>query len=142
AFDLAATDPAATLREVVPQHAEDVLLDAALTASGLVLTYSHDASHRMQLAAFDGALGDALPIGAGVSIEGSDAVSSTDTVFVKTQGFVDPGTRHEIVVDGVRIVSHRALPDPAAAGVRATTTRIAATSKDGTVVPAFLVAPE
>lgn len=142
AFDLAATDPAATLREVVPQHAEDVLLDAALTASGLVLTYSHDASHRMQLAAFDGALGDALPIGAGVSIEGSDAVSSTDTVFVKTQGFVDPGTRHEIVVDGVRIVSHRALPDPAAADVRATTTRIAATSKDGTVVPAFLVAPE
>lgn len=141
AFDLAADDPATTLRELVPQHAEDVLLDAALTASGLVLTYSHDAAHRMQLATFDGVAGDELPIGAGVSVAASDAVATSDVIYVVTQGFVDPGTRHEIRVAGARVRAHRTLPDPAATAIDATTSRISAVSADGTVVPAFVVTP-
>ncbi|MCH1883821.1 prolyl oligopeptidase family serine peptidase [Agrococcus sp. ARC_14] len=126
---------------IVPEHPEDVLLDASLTASGLVLEYSHDASHRMQLATFDGELGDAVPLGDGVSIIGSDAGKDSDTVLVSTQSFVDRGTRHVIEVDGARLVSHRTLPTPGPAAPAAVTHRIRTVSTDGVEVPAFLVRP-
>ena len=137
AFDLAT----GTQRTVVPEHPEDVLLDAALTASGLVLEYSHDASHRMQLASVDGALGDAVPLGEGVSITGSEASARSDTVFASTQSFVDRGTRHVIEVDGARLVGHRALATPGPAAPAAVTERIRTASTDGETVPAFLVRP-
>ncbi|MGC5077922.1 prolyl oligopeptidase family serine peptidase [Agrococcus sp. DT81.2] len=138
AFDLAT----ATQRTVVPEHAEDVLLDASLTASGLVLEYSHDASHRMQLATFEGEPGDTVPLGDGVSITGSDARQGSSTVLVSTESFVDRGTRHVVEVDGARLVAHRSLPTPGPAAPAATTTRIRAVSSDGATVPAFLVRPE
>ncbi len=138
AFDL----ETATERTIVPEHAEDVLLDASLTASGLVLEYSHDASHRMQLATFEGEPGDAVPLGDGVSITGSDARQGSSTVLVSTESFVDRGTRHVVEVDGARLVAHRSLPTPGPAAPAATTTRIRAVSSDGATVPAFLVRPE
>ncbi|WP_347754233.1 prolyl oligopeptidase family serine peptidase [Agrococcus sp. ProA11] len=127
---------------VVAEHPEDVLLDASLTASGLVLEYSHDASHRMQLATFDGELGDAVPLGDGVSITGSDASRDSNTVLASTSSFVDRGTRHSIEVDGARLVSHRTLPTPGPDAPAATTTRIRTVSTDGQTVAAFLVRPE
>ena len=137
AFDLA------TGREstVVPEHPEDVLLDASLTATGLVLEYSHDASHRMQLATFAGELGDHVPLGDGVSITGSDTSQDSRVVLATTESFVDRGTRHVIEVDGARLVAHRTLPTPGPAAPAATTERIRATSTDGATVPAFLVRP-
>lgn len=129
-------------RTLVPEHPEDVLLDAALSASGLVLEYSHDASHRMQLATFDGTIGDAAPLGEGVSIVGSDASTHSSTVTALTQSFVDRGTRHVIEVDGARLVSHRTLPTPGPAAPAATTERIRVVSTDGERVPAFIVRPE
>ena len=138
AFDLATGDE----RTIVPEHPEDVLLDAALTASGLVLEYSHDAAHRMQLASFDGAIGDAVPLGDGVSITGSEASAHSDTVLVSTQSFVDRGTRHVVEVDGDRLVSHRTLPTPGPAAPAAATHRIRVVSTDGETVPAFVVRPE
>ncbi len=126
---------------IVPEHPEDVLLDASLTASGLVLEYSHDASHRMQLATFDGELGDAVPLGDGVSITGSESSARSTTVFASTQSFVDRGTRHVIEVDGDRLVAHRTLPTPGPAAPAAATERIRVASTDGATVPAFLVRP-
>lgn len=137
AFDL----ETATERTVVPEHAEDVLLDASLTASGLVLEYSHDASHRMQLATFAGEPGDEVPLGEGVSITGSDASDDSSTVLASTESFVDRGTRHVIEADGARLVSHRTLPTPGPAAPAATTARIRAASTDGETVPAFVVRP-
>lgn len=138
AFDLA-TGARAT---VVSEHHEDVLLDASITASGLVLEYSHDASHRAQLATFDGTLGDALPLGEGVSITGLETSARSDVVLASTTSFVDRGTRHVLEVDGARLVAHRTLPTPGPAAPAATTARIRATSSDGAEVPAFLVQPE
>lgn len=126
---------------LVPEHPEDVLLDASLTATGLVLEYSHDASHRTQLATFAGELGDEVPLGEGVSITGSDASDDSSTVLVSTESFVDRGTRHVALVDGARLVAHRTLPTPGPAAPAATTTRIRTTSTDGATVPAFLVRP-
>lgn len=127
---------------VIPEHAEDVLLDVSLTASGLVLEYSHDASHRMQLATFEGELGDTVPLGDGVSITGSDASGESNTVLASTSSFVDRGTRHVVEADGATLVSHRTLPTPGPAAPAATTTRIRTVSTDGQAVPAFLVRPE
>ncbi|MCR8670657.1 prolyl oligopeptidase family protein [Agrococcus sp. HG114] len=137
-FDLATGEEATA----VPEHAEDVLLDASLTASGLVLEYSHDASHRMQLAGFDGTLGDAVPLGDGVSLTGSHASATSATVFVSTSSFVDRGTRYVVEVDGGRLVAHRTLPTPGPEAPRAVTERIRTASSDGEQVPAFLVRPE
>ncbi|SDH28250.1 prolyl oligopeptidase Serine peptidase. MEROPS family S09A [Agrococcus jejuensis] len=129
------------MREVVPEHETDVLLGASLTEGGLVLEYSHDASHRLQLAATDGTLGDAVPIGDGVSLTGLSARATSATVFVTTSSFVDRGTRHVVETDGPRLVSHRTLPTPGPAAPAATTSRIRATSTDGAEVPAFVVRP-
>ncbi|WP_206446042.1 prolyl oligopeptidase family serine peptidase [Agrococcus sp. KRD186] len=137
AFDLATGDE----RTIVPQHPEDVLLDAGLTASGLVLEYSHDASHRMQLASFDGSIGDDVPLGEGVSIVGSETSAHSGTVTALTQSFVDRGTRHVIEVDGARLLSHRTLAAPGPAAPAATTQRIRVVSTDGETVPAFVVRP-
>ncbi|WP_425844362.1 prolyl oligopeptidase family serine peptidase [Agrococcus sp. TSP3-2-1] len=137
AFDLATGEQST----IVPEHLEDVLLDASLTERGLVLEYSHDASHRMQLASLDGELGDAVPLGDGVSITGSESSSGSGTVFASTSSFVDRGTRHVIRADGARLVEHRALPAPGPAAPRAVTRRIRTTSSDGQQVPAFLVRP-
>ncbi|GAA2174256.1 prolyl oligopeptidase family protein [Agrococcus versicolor] len=138
AFDLAT----GAQRTVVPEHETDVLLGASLTAGGLVLEYSHDASHRLQLATDDGALGDAVPIGEGVSLTGLSARASSTTVHATTSSFVDRGTRHVVEVDGARLVSHRTLPTPGPAAPEATTTRIRATSSDDAEVPAFVVRPD
>ncbi|UOV99939.1 prolyl oligopeptidase family serine peptidase [Agrococcus sp. SCSIO52902] len=138
AFDLTTGEQ----RAVVPEHPEDVLLDAALTASGLVLEYSHDASHRMQLATLDGELGDHVPLGEGVSITGSETSATSDRVLVSTSSFVDRGTRHVVETHGARLVAHRTLPTPGPAAPAATTTRVRTASSDGATVPAFLVRPE
>ncbi|QUW19730.1 prolyl oligopeptidase family serine peptidase [Agrococcus sp. Marseille-Q4369] len=137
AFDLATGEKST----IVPEHPEDVLLDASLTERGLVLEYSHDASHRMQLASLDGELGDAVPLGEGVSITGSESSSGSGTVFASTSSFVDRGTRHVIRVDGARLVEHRTLATPGPAAPRAVTHRIRTASSDGQQVPAFLVRP-
>lgn len=126
---------------LVPEHAEDVLLDVSLTASGLVLVYSHDASHRAQLATLDGAAGDDLPLGEGVSVTGLQAGDDSDEVLLTTASFVDRGTRHVVEVEGARLRSHRTLPSPGPAAPPAQTTRIRVTSSDGAEVPAFLVRP-
>ena len=131
-----------TMREVVAEHPTDVLLGASLTAGGLVLEYSHDASHRVQLAADDGTLGDDVPIGDGVSLTGLSARATSSTVFATTSSFVDRGTRHVVETDGPRLVAHRTLPTPGPAAPAATTTRIRTISSDGAEVPAFLVRPE
>ncbi|SDS38880.1 prolyl oligopeptidase family serine peptidase [Agrococcus carbonis] len=138
AFDLATGEEST----VVAEHPEDVLLDAALTASGLVLEYSHDASHRMQLADSDGALGDAVPLGADVSITGSEASARSDVVLAETQSFVDRGTRHVVEVDGGRLVAHRTLPTPGPEAPAAATERIRVVSSDGATVLAFVVRPD
>ncbi|WP_051223195.1 prolyl oligopeptidase family serine peptidase [Agrococcus lahaulensis] len=138
AFDLATGEQST----IVPEHDDDVLLDASLTERGLVLEYSHDASHRMQLASLDGELGDAVPLGEGVSITGSESSSASGTVFASTSSFVDRGTRHVIVVDGARLLEHRTLPTPGPAAPRAVTHRIRTASSDGQQVPAFLVRPD
>lgn len=138
AFDLT-TGERTTL---VPEHPEDVLLDASLTPHGLVLEYSHDASHRAQLATLDGELGDALPLGEGVSLTGLETSGDSGTVLASTTSFVDRGTRHVLEVDGPRLLAHRTLPTPGPAAPAATTTRIRAASSDGAEVPAFLVQPE
>ncbi|WP_306231288.1 prolyl oligopeptidase family serine peptidase [Agrococcus beijingensis] len=137
AFDLATLER----RTVVPEHDEDVLLDASLTDAGLVLEYSHDASHRMQLATFEGELGDAVPLGDGVSIAGSDTSDTSGTVLVETTSFVDRGTRHVVEVEGARLVAHRTLPAPGPAAAAAVTDRIRTASTDGETVPAFVVRP-
>ncbi|WAC67409.1 prolyl oligopeptidase family serine peptidase [Agrococcus sp. SL85] len=138
AFDLATGERTT----VVPEHPEDVLLDASLTAHGLVLEYSHDASHRAQLATPEGELGDHLPLGEGVSITGLETSGEDGTVLASTTSFVDRGTRHVLEVDGPRLLSHRTLPTPGPAAPAATTTRIRTASSDGAEVPAFLVRPE
>ncbi|MDO4784896.1 MAG: prolyl oligopeptidase family serine peptidase [Propionibacteriaceae bacterium] len=125
-------------RTVVAEHGTDVLLEAELTASGLVLCYSHDAQHRVQLASDDGAPGEELPLGGGVSVVAIET-SDGDEFFVKTSSYVDRGTRHAVTRDGGRVVSHRALPSPGRPAPQAETTRMWATSKDGTRVPAFVV---
>ncbi|UUT36648.1 prolyl oligopeptidase family serine peptidase [Microbacterium elymi] len=126
---------------LVPEHPEDVLLDAHLTASGLVLEYSHDAAHRAQAATFDGVLGDALPLGDGVSITAMSTSDETNRVFATTSSFVDRGTRHVIEVDGASVLTHRTLPTPGPAAPAATATRIRVTGSDGVEVPAFVVRP-
>ncbi|WP_431801376.1 prolyl oligopeptidase family serine peptidase [Microbacterium sp. bgisy203] len=128
-----------TRRDILGEHDEDVLLDAALTASGIVATYSHDAAHRAQLFTFAGEPGDALPLGEGVSIVDVKTRDDSDRVFLGTTGFVDRGTRHVVDVAGARVVAHRAIPSPGPAIARVTTTRIRAVSTDGTSVPAFVV---
>ncbi|WP_308491903.1 prolyl oligopeptidase family serine peptidase [Microbacterium terrisoli] len=127
---------------VVAEHDEDVLLNAHLTATGLMLEYSHDAAHRAQLAAFDGTLGEALPLGEGVSITGMSTDDESGRVYATTSSFVDRGTRHILDVDGTSVLSHRTLPTPGPAAPRATTSRIRVTSTDGADVPAFVVRPE
>ncbi len=137
AFDLVSGERST----VIAEHETDVLLGASLTEHGLVLEYSHDASHRVQLAANDGTLGDAVPIGDGVSLTGLSARATSSTLFVTTSSFVDRGTRHVVETHGPTLVSHRTLLTPGPPAPDATTTRIRATSTDGAEVPAFVVRP-
>lgn len=122
---------------LVPEHDEDVLLSAELTSDALVLAYSHDASHRAQLFSLDGAPGEHLPVGEGVSIVQINASDESTTVFVGTQSFVDAGSVHRVDTEGTRVTSSASRES--AASVEAVTERIRATSKDGTEVPAFVV---
>ena len=128
-------------RVVVPEHEADVLLGARLTASGLVLWYSSDASHRLQVASFEGALGDVVPVGEGVSVRALQATTDSSEFYVATTSFTDPGTRHVVVAEGPALVRHEELPTPGVAvgAVGASSGRIWATSADGTRVPAFVV---
>lgn len=122
---------------IVPEHDEDVLLSADLTQDALVLTYSHDASHRAQLFALDGTHGEDFPLEAGVSIVAVSTDDDSDIVFVGTQSFVDAGSVHRFETEGTRVLGSASRAP--AAGVEAHTERIRATSADGTVVPAFVV---
>lgn len=125
-------------RGVVAEHETDVLLSVELTGSGLVLCYSHDAQHRVLLASDSGELGEEVPLGGGLSVVAIETGDS-DEFFVKTTSYVDRGTRHAVSRDGARVIQHRRLPSPGRVAPEATTTRIWATSKDGTPVPAFVV---
>ena len=124
---------------IVQEHDKDVLLDADLTSDALVLTYSHDASHRAQLFALDGTPGERLPLPEGVSVVAVNTSDESATVFVGTQSFVDSGTVHRIDTEGTRVTSRASR---AASSIEATTERIRPVSKDGTVVPAFVVRKE
>ena len=136
AFDLA-TGAEST---IVPEHPEDVLLDADLSRDALVLTYSHDASHRVQLFALDGAPGEELPMPAGISVIEVQTDAESPVVSVGTQSFVDPGTVHRFETSGTRVTDSESLA--AASGIRATVDRLRAVSADGTEVPAFVVRRE
>lgn len=126
-------------RELVPEHVSDVLLSAELHDTGLALTWSRDASHRLQLVGLDGVAGDEVPLGDGLSITAVRAASDCDEIYVTTTSFVDRGTRHVLRASGSRLLEHRSLPSPGPAAPHAVTRRIRATSADGTVVPAFVV---
>lgn len=136
AFDLM-TGEGTTL---VPEHAEDVLLDADLSRDALVLTYSHDASHRVQLFSLTGEAGEELPLPAGVSVIEVQTSDDSGVVSVGTQSFVDAGTVHRFETAGTRVTGSAALET--ASGIRATVDRIRAVSADGTEVPAFVVRRE
>ncbi len=127
-------------RELVAEHGEDVLESARLTASGLVGVYLHDAQSRVQLFGADGAPGDELPIGDGVSVTGLAARDTSNKIFLGTQSFVDPGTRFAGEVDGGRLVRFDEIPRPVGVvEAEATTRRLRVPSTDGVEVPAFVV---
>lgn len=124
---------------LVAEHDTDVLLGAALTSSTLVLWYSSDASHRMQLFYLDGVAGDPVPLGTGISITKVETNATSDEFFVTTTSFVDRGTRHLVSVASSALREIETLPTPGQEPIAAITSRIRATSSDGTQVPAFLV---
>lgn len=122
---------------LVPEHDTDVLLDAELVAGAIALVYSHDASHRLDLVSLDGSHAAPVPLPEGIAITGMHGSQDSANLYVDAQTFVDPGTAYLVVTDGpstVRVEAHTA-----SAAQSASTTRIAATSADGTRVPAFLV---
>lgn len=122
---------------IVPEHDTDVLLDAQLVSGAIALVYSHDASHRLDLVSPDGTHKAPVPLPEGIAITGMRGNSDSANLFVDAQTFVDPGTAYLVVTDGPKTV--RVDAHPASETRSASTTRIAATSADGTRIPAFLV---
>ena len=122
---------------IVPEHATDVLLDATLIRGAIAVVFSHDASHRLDLFSLDGEQNAPVPLPEGIAITGITGDSESSSLFVDAQTFVDPGTAYMVETDGPRAVRVDAHTAQGASAVQ--TERIRATSKDGTVVPAFVV---
>ncbi|WP_154794923.1 prolyl oligopeptidase family serine peptidase [Occultella kanbiaonis] len=138
-------------RELVAESADGVLRpESALTADGLVLVYSRDATHRVVLAGFDQADDDGVPVGVtearravdlgeAVTVAGLDVEEGSAVVHVRTVSFTDAGTNHRVVT--APAPKHKVLAGPAGAFDvgEVCVTRPRATSVDGTEVPMFLV---
>ncbi len=130
-------------RQLVGEHASDVLQDFAATATGYVAHYMADAQSRALLVELDGAPGDPLPVGDGVSIVGLEASVHSEAVYLATTQFCERGDRHLARVDGGALLDWATAPRPdGTVEVPATTRRVRATSNDGVEVPAFVVEPE
>lgn len=139
-YRLVAIDLASGARRKLVGEGDDVLDNAKLTASGMVLVHLRDAQYRAQLFGPDGVPGDELPLGDGISITGLSARDASDVFHVGTTSFVERGRRFLVEVDGGRLVRCDELPRPdGAVEVSATSRRIRVTSSDGTEVPAFVV---
>ncbi|TDE95848.1 S9 family peptidase [Occultella glacieicola] len=137
-------------RELVGESADALLPESVLTADGLALVYSRDATHRVVLAPFEPA-GDAVAsvtlaaqrravdLGESVTVAAIDAEEGSAVVHVRTVSFTDAGTNHRVVTSPSP--KHRVLARPGGAFDvgEVSVTRPRATSADGTEVPMFLV---
>ena len=135
--DLSAPD--APWREVVPQHGSDVLVDAHPAAGALVLVWSRDAAHHLDVRRPDGSAWARPAIGGPVAVTAVHARPSSAEVFVGTAAFTRPVAAHRIDLAGER----PGVTDlPAAGAVRlppVTAQRRHATSADGTEVPMTVI---
>jgi len=132
-------DPAAPWREVVGQHGTDVLVSAHLAAGALVLVWSRDAAHHLDVRRADGSRWATPEIPGPVAVTEVRARAESAEVFVGTAAFTRPARAHRIDLAGAA-PSVRDLPASGAVELPAVTARRQyARSADGTTVPMTLL---
>lgn len=133
---LGADDPAATLREVLPETA-DTLEHVALADGRLAAVTLHDAHSRLSLFELDGTPRGEVALPGTGTIAGLGGRREDPTLYLALDGFAAPKRLVAVeAADGsARTVAGVGLPwDPDAF----VTEQVAATSADGTRIPLFL----
>ncbi len=136
----AATAAQPPIRAVVVPGPRDSIEQVAVTHSGVLVALYSNVKGRLLRLQFDGRLWTAtdiaLPANGSVGIATADERS--DTAFVTYEDFLQPATLYQIAVQAgqPRPVKHLAQKFDAE---RFTVEQLAATSKDGTSVPYFVV---
>jgi len=135
--DLAA--PGAPWRDVVGQHETDVLVSAHLASGALVLVWSRDAAHHLEVRRLDGTPWAASYVDGPMAVTEVHARTESAEVFAGTEAFTRPVRAHRIDLSGHTPV----LTDlPASGEVRlpaVTADRRRARSADGTAVPMTVI---
>ncbi len=137
AVDLTAADPAATLRNVIPES--DHLLEWARTAGGVIFAgYLKDASSRVYQYSMEGRLVREIEL-PGIGTAGGFGGEAEDTeVFYGFSSFNMPPTSYRYsIADGTSTLYHRTQVSFDVSAF--TVEQVFYPSKDGTRVPMFLV---
>lgn len=137
AVDLTAADPAATLRNVIPES--DHLLEWARTAGGVIFAgYLKDASSRVYQYSMEGRLVREIEL-PGIGTAGGFGGEAEDTeVFYGFSSFNMPPTSYRYsIADGTSTLYHRTQVSFDVSAF--TVEQVFYLSKDGTRVPMFLV---
>ena len=125
--------------EIVPEHPTDVLADVVAAASGFVLVWSVDASHRVEVVDRTGALRVRLGLTYPSAVVALHARTGSDEVFVGSGSFT---RRLDVVRFDVAAVDadpERIPTGPEEAVVAVSAERRHGTSADGTGVPMTVV---
>ncbi|AZI57923.1 S9 family peptidase [Nakamurella antarctica] len=123
------------LFELIPEHERDVLVSAHRVADGILVVWSHDAAHRLELFDLHGFSHGCIPIDEPVSIAAVTGQPGQAECFVTSTSFTRSLRSHRLVIGGgCAELTH--LPAPAGAPVLdAVASRVHAVSSDGTEVP-------
>lgn len=129
-------------QEVVAES-EDTLLDARAAGDGFILVYLADAQPRVVRTSLDGSSAQDVEV-AGGAVVGLNAERGDDEAFIGLSSVTSPTHSYLIETSSAAVSSLAGLAQPADdafAAPQIVMKRRTATSKDGTPVPYFLIAP-
>jgi prolyl oligopeptidase len=138
----AVTHPRPPIRTVLVPGARDAIEQVAVTHSGVLVALYSNVNGRLLRLVFDGnawsATDIALPGSGSVGIATADPHS--DTAFVTYENFLQPATLYRLAVSTGQVTPIKSLARKFDAS-GCTVQQLIATSRDGTQVPFFVVAP-
>jgi prolyl oligopeptidase len=138
----AATAPQPPIREVLVPGPRDSIEQVAVTHAGVLVALYSNVKGRLLRLKFDGRIWTPadidLPANGSVGI--ATAYERSDTAFVTYQNFLTPATLYQVAVRAAAATPIKRLSEKFAAG-GLSVEQFAATSKDGTQVPYFVVGP-
>lgn len=137
AIDLETPEPE-NWREIIPEHAQDVIGFATMVNQQLVLAYQHNAHHLLKIYDLDGTFVRDIDFPTLGSIVGMSGKAKHTEMFIEFQSFLYPPTifRYDFTTDELSVWQEVQVDfDPA----QYETSQVFYDSKDGTKVSMFLI---